>query len=380
MYLTLDVPDTVDDPGFLVDVPGTIYWHTDSGNTDVVQNVIVEFSKTSGTDPWVELYNGANSGNFLWTPELPDVTTQGRIRVTDPAHNVLTDMSGWDFGVLSSVQVDLPEYLDFFDGSTYVYRGRITDCSGLDSYLDGTNTTWDFVNDSTLSDKLGNTNFHLQTANGSAIGHTGTNAPEFGVNDYGMRASDIAWPPDGPYLYNAIQPAWVYNFDNANDILSFKGADNYFEAWYFMGEFLDLPEGYTTHQYDLLGNHEIQFPLDKDSGQTLIDDSGDLWGPHDTNPYIAQYDGEWTVVAIGKVRVPKGTYPRSLLVKQRMGSVSSGDGEVAITGLCMFQWLDTDTGTIIAYIQTHNSLTTTRFDSGTGMITGDALIGALVID
>jgi hypothetical protein len=35
---------------------------------------------------------------------------------------------------------------------------------------------------------------------------------------------------------------------------------------------------------------------------------------------------------------------------------------------------------IIAYIQTHNSLTTTRFDAGTGMITGEALIGALVFD
>ncbi len=378
--LTLDEPDAVDDPGFLVGVSRAIHWHTESGNTDVIQNVIVEFSKTSGSGPWVELYNGANSGNFMWTPELEDVTTEGRIRVTDPAHSVLTDKSGWDFDVLESAQVDLLEYQDFFDGTTYFYRGRITDCSGLDSYLDGTNTTWDFVTDSTLTDRLGPNNFFVQTTNGSMIGHTGTDAPEFGVNDHAMRANELPWPPDGPYLYNSIKPEWVYNFDIASDILSFRGADNYFEAWYFMGEFLDLPEGYTTHQYDLSGNHGIQFPLDKDSGQTLIDDTGEMWGPHDPNPYNSQYDGEWTVVAIGKVRVPMGVYPRSLLVKHRMGSVSSSDGDVAITGLCMFQWLDTDTGMIIAYIQTHNSLTTTRFDAGTGMITGEALIGALVFD
>jgi hypothetical protein len=109
--LTLDEPNAVDDPGFLVSESRTIYWHTESGNSDVIQNVIVEFSKTSGTDPWKELYNGANFGNFQWTPVLEDVTTEGRIRVTDadPAHSVLTDMSGWDFEVLEWAQVDLPE-------------------------------------------------------------------------------------------------------------------------------------------------------------------------------------------------------------------------------------------------------------------------------
>ncbi|MCK4721635.1 hypothetical protein KAU08_13285, partial [bacterium] len=54
--LTLDEPNAADDPGFLVDESRTILWHTESGNSDVVQNVIVEFSKTSGAAPWKELY------------------------------------------------------------------------------------------------------------------------------------------------------------------------------------------------------------------------------------------------------------------------------------------------------------------------------------
>lgn len=389
--LTLDTPNSPSDPGYLVDEARDIEWHTESGGTDVVQNIVVEFSKTGASGPFdTELYNGPNLGSYQWTPTVSDMTTEGRIQITDPDHTVLTDMSDYDFVVFDWHGVDIDEYIDYFDGTTYTYLGQLTDCSGLDSYLDGSTTTWNFETDANLTGKLGSSNFTVTTANGAGVGHVGNNAPEFGANDYSMKPS-LQWPPEpnnpplggGLDLALSYSPEWVYNFDVTGEILNVRGFDSYFEAMWDGTYWYNIfgSESLSTHQYLMYGGQQIQFPLDKDSGQQTITDSGNLyflWGLYNSN-YVTS-DSEFTVIAEGTTTVPMGTYTHSLLVVHKHGTLASTDGAVAVTGVIMYQWLDTATGNILAYIQTHNTLTSFRFNSTTGMINGDAIIGALVSD
>jgi hypothetical protein len=379
--LTLDEPNSPTDPGYLVGQARDILWSTDSGGTSVVQNIIVEFSKNSDAGPWDELYNGPNLGSFQWTPTMADITDTARIRITDLDHPELTDMSAYDFRVYDWHGIEIEEYLSYFNGTTYTYKGRLTNCSGLDTYLDGSTTEWDFVNDSTLSGLLGSSNFQVATRNGSTIGrHAG--APAFGTNDYAMRATNLTWPPE-TNLYQSYSPEWVYNFSTSDDVLSVRGFDAYFEAMWINGYgFFGFGEGLTTHQYNLYGSQKIQFPLDDTSGQQSIDDSGNLYQPLGT--YNSNYgppnnndDSEFTVIGEGTTTVPMGTYEHSFLVVHKHGTLSSTNGAIAVTGVTMYQWISED-GIILAYIQTHNTLGTTRFNSGTGMISGNAIIGALV--
>ncbi|MCX6644817.1 MAG: hypothetical protein NTY09_00440 [bacterium] len=376
--LTLDQPNSPTDPGYLVGQARDILWHTDSGGTSVVLNIIVELSKNSDAGPWNELYNGSNLGSYQWTPTMADITDTARIRITDPDHTELTDMSAYDFKVHDWHGIEIEEYQSYFNGTSYTYKGQLGNCSGLDTYLNGSTTTWDFVNDTTLSDKLGSSNFHVDTRSGSSIGHVGSGAPAFGTNDYAMRATDLLWPPE-TNLNNSYSPEWVYNFSTADDVLSVRGFDSYFEAMWIDGYgFFGFGEGLTTHQYMMYGSQKIQFPLDNTSGQQLIADSGTLYMPFGN--YESHYgttDSEFTVIGEGTTTVPMGAYEHSFLVVHKHGTLASTNGPVAITGVIMYQWISED-GIILAYIQTHNTLGTTRFDSSTGMISGNAIIGALV--
>jgi hypothetical protein len=376
--LTLDEPNSPTDPGYLVGQARDILWTTDSGGDDVVQNIIVEFSKDSDAGPWEELYNGPNLGNYQWTPTMADITDTARIRITDPDHTVLTDMSAYDFKVFDWHGIEIEEYLSYFDGTTYTYNGRLTDCSGLGSYLDGSTTTWDFVNDSTLTTKLGGGNFHVGTRNGAVIGHNGPSAPGYGSNDYAMRATDLLWPPE-PNLSLSYSPEWVYNFSTAADVLSVRGFDSYFEAMWFDGfGFFPFGESLTTHQYLMYGSQAIQFPLDNASGQQTISDSGYLYlamGQYNSNYNVT--DSEFTVLAEGTTTVPMGEYEHSFLILHKHGTLASTNGDVAVTGLIMYQWVSED-GIILAYVQTHNTLGTSRFNASSGNVTGNAIIGALV--
>jgi len=378
---------TVTDPNGTSDsrqvgVAENITWDTGTGGNSVITHVEIEFSKNGTSGPWSTLPgagNVANTGSWSWTPGLSDVTTHGRIRVTDVNHTQLTDISDADFEVYEKHELTLPEYKSYFQAtSQYTYRGRrTTSISSLNAYLSSSVSSWDFTS-GTLGSIVGSTTFHVQTANGSNIPLYG-GAPSFYSQEYGMNSVEVNWPYLPDYSGGGITPDpwWVYYFDDSPNILNPSGFSGYFDGAYMSGLGWLLLK-MATHQWTLDSSSDVQFPLDADSGQDVITDDGLLYYNYST-PFAIDYsNSEFTVLSAGSVTVHDGNYPHCLLIKHKHGSINP-QSNLGTIGAIMYQWVDMESGTIVAFIQSHNDTQTVRFNSNTGLfLTGrDAIIGAL---
>jgi hypothetical protein len=212
-------------------------------------------------------------------------------------------------------------------------------------------------------------------------------APAWGAGNYGIRpgiaesASRRAW--------------WVFRCDTVNNKLYYRGSTYYKDATFddisLPGWCLDYIACDITEQFGASTSNQILFPLYDNSGVFNLGGSGTFYwvnydvycgAYNDTWAISYQTGSRWEVLALGDVKVPHGggtTYPYCLLVKL---AVEIGpQTQIVHTGQLMYQWIDTDTGMVVAFIMTHNEGNTTvgiPFVYGyTGdQVTGNALIGA----
>jgi len=386
--LTLDFPTSAGDD-FQIDIPGQdIEWTIGSGTTNVVTNLYIEFSKNGGGN-WEYLNGGlpvpAGPGSWEWTPDINDITTQGRIRITDNVYPVLTDTSDENFEVFDKHELTLPEYEDYYQGGTYTYRGRYSgSLSGLNqSYYNGTVTDWDFTA-SPFTIYLGGANFYVATTSGSGIPRIAS-APAWSSTDRAMRttiggtASRRAW--------------WVFRFVTSTDRLYPRGSTYYADATFtdinFPGICIDYIACNMTEQFGQSSTNDITFPLDVDSPTLGLDGSGYLYWVN-KNVFCTPFDDQWAVnmngsqfevIAEGSVKVPHGggtTYDHCLLIKLMLDIGPTT--QIVHTGQMMYQWVNMDDGMVLAFMQTHNEGNSTAGVPYTVGFTGDqvnrGIIGA----
>ncbi|HEX9744093.1 MAG TPA: hypothetical protein VGB30_01590 [bacterium] len=357
--LTLDYPNAADD--LEIGIPMNITWSTGTGGANVIEYLDIWLSLDGGVTYTFQLnsVDEPNDGSFSWTPQLAHVTTQARIRILDiDKPTVFIDESDGNFEIFEKHELTLAEYQSWFDGGTLSYRGRYTTTLSTlsQSYYNGTNTSWDFTT-TPFTTHLGGSNFNMTfTSTPPKLGWSGT----WGSGVRSMRTS-IAGPA-------GRQPYWVFNFDSANNDLYNKGSHGYIDADKDLAtSCLSYIATTATHQFTLSSNNDIQFPLDENSGTTNLVGSGTMyWQDHSAffctpsngTINISYNSGSvWEIMATGDVTVPKQTsgsqnYPHCLLVKLK---VNVGPTSFLIhTGQLLYQWIDMDSGTVVAFMWTHN--------------------------
>ena len=381
--LTVTVPNGPADK-YEVGVAKDIEWETGTGTADVVEYVKIELSKNGMSGPFVQLpgaNNLPNTGSWSWTPLMADITTTGRIRVTDVDHAALTDTSDGNFEVFFKPELTLDEYRSWFTGGTLTYRGRRTTLSSLSqSYYDGTYTSWNFTS-TPLSTYIGSTNFTVQFSSSVPLI---AGAPAWGANNWGMRTS-IAGPANR-------RAWWVFRFDQTNERLYNRGSTYYQDATFTdisnPGICWDYIACDMTEQFGVGSSNVIQFPLDKDSATSALGGSGYLyWVNYDLlcNPYNDQWSvayqtgSEWDVIAQGDVTVPHGggtNYPYCLLIRLKIEIGPTT--QIVHTGQLLYQWVDCDTGKVVAFIWTHNEGNSTVGIPYTTGFSGDQVLQGII--
>ncbi len=387
--LTLTKPNTAADDYEVAKTGQYITWTIGSGTTDVIANINIEFSKNGGSSFSPLVSNvAAGSGQWQWVPVLADVTTQGRIRITAVGNSQLTDTSDANFEVFQKHELTLTEYLSWFTGGARQYRGRYaSNLSALSqNYYNGTITNWNFTT-TPLSTYVGTINCQMSFSN-TVTRVAG--APVWGSNNWGMRTTI-----NGPASRRAW---WVFQFDSTGNKLYNRGSTYYQDATFddisLPGFCLDYVACNMTEQFGTSTANAIQFPQDQNSATKALGGSGYLyWVNYDmlcsayNDQWNATYNSgsEWDVVAFGSVTTPHGggsgtTYPYCLLIKVK---INIGDTTYIVhTGQLFYQWVDTDSGLVVAFIWTHNegnSISgipyTTGFN-GDAIYTAGGIIGA----
>jgi hypothetical protein len=387
--ITVLVPNGPADK-FQVGQAKNVTWKTGTGGSTVITNVKIELSKNGSAGPFTTLPGGSNvpnTGSFSWTPLVSNITTTGRIRITDVSHSQFTDMSDADFEVFQKHELTLAEYLSYFTGGSLNYRGRTYAIGSLSqSYYNGTYTSWDFTS-APLSNLIGTTTFQMTFANANGIPRI-AGAYNWLSTEYGMRTT--AYGPANR------RPWWVFNFESSTQRLYPTGTTYYQDARLAAPYCLATYEHTDmTEQFDPTSSNDIQFPQDADSTGVNMGGTGYLdWVNHQPltctnfNDWVqTSYTSgsRWEVVAFGDVKVPQGggtSYPYCLLIRLRlMYDCTDPYSDVLHTGQIMYQWIDTDSGMVVAFIQTHNEngalvgLPVYTNFSGDA-ITGQALIAA----
>lgn len=382
-------PNTAADK-FEVNKPKNITWNTFPGGNTLIQNVKIEFSKTGATGTYTTLPGAANvpnTGSWSWTPSITDITTQGRIKISSVTHPQLTDISDVDFEVFLKDELTLPEYKSYFTKPTtynYVYRGRRTNLSSVNSFLSSSVTNWDFTTGTLLTLITSSTTFNVQVRNGSAIPLYG-GAPNFFAQEYAMHpyGAAVAWPTINGIDGSSVTPDpwWVYYFDDTPNILNPSGFTGYFDGAYLAGYGWMILR-MATHQWTLSESSDVQFPLSSTSGNKSITDTG-LMYYNFSSPFSINYNNSgFDVISSGNVKVPQGggtNYPKCLLIRHRHGAINPQSNLGFIAAL-MWQWVDMDSGKIVAFIMTHNDTQFTRFNPNNGQLNTEGVIGALLTE
>ncbi len=349
-------PNTASDD-YIVGTAKNITWTTGTGPGGFIQNVHIEFSMTGESGTFSTLVGSTpNDGSCPWTPVIGDVTTLGRIRITDVDHPVYTDMSNADFEVFEKAELTLAEYRSWFTGGIKNYRGQQTSSMPAQSYYNGTITSWDFTS-APLFAAIGGIDMQV-TFNNNVPRIAG--APSWGTDSLGMRTSI-----NGPAGRRAW---WVFRFNTGTNRLYNRGSSYYKDATFtditWPGLCIDYIECDMTEQFGISTTNDIQFPLDEDSATTTLSGNGFLyWVNNDwlcsqyNDQWAVNYasGSEWNVLAYGDVTVPHSggtTYPHCLLIKLK---VNIGlPAQIVHTGQLLYQWIDCDTGLVVAFIWTHN--------------------------
>jgi len=358
-YIEVTYPNLSGD-NFRIELPGQyIQWEIGSGTTEVVEYVDIEFSENNGSN-YSPLTNNipAGNGQWEWIPDYDDITDEGRIRITAVGSSGLSDESDEAFEVFESIELTLDEYITWFTGGVRNFRGRYsTILSGMSmNYYNGTVTSWDFTT-TPLSSYIGTSTFTVSfNTNPPLI----AGAPSWGGTSYGFRTSISGTAGRRPW--------WVFRFDTTNELLYNRGTSYYQDATFddltLPGWCLDYIPCNMTETFTLSTSNDIQFPLDEDSGTTPIGGSGFLyWVNYDI--YCSSYNDQWAVsyqtgsefdvIAYGDVTVPHngGTnYPHCLLTRLMLNIGPTT--QIVHTGQLFYQWIDCDTGLVVAFMLTHN--------------------------
>ena len=166
-----------------------------------------------------------------------------------------------------------------------------------------------------------------------------------------------------------IQPWWVFEF-NGTDSIYYRGSTNYVDLDYgpdSYGMCMNPVTRQMTHEFTMTGNCKITFPMDSAWGTKALNDTGDLYMkslyPFDCSESLGDFPikfsdspttSEWTVLAFGDCKVHHGDYPYCLLVRFRVEFAPINNGDVLChTGQLMYQWIDTDTGKVVAFMLSH---------------------------
>ncbi len=357
--LTLDFPNVAGDD-FEVDVSGQyIEWTIGSGTTDVISNIDIEFSKNGGAS-FAPLQNNvaAGSGQWEWVPVDADETIEGRIRITAVGNSQFTDTSDENFEVYSMAELTYDEYKSYFTDPSTAYRGRTTNYGGLSTiWYDGTQDSWDFTGAPFNTYLSSGSNFTVTKANGNNIGrHWGAT---WFPQDYGMRIS-LAGP-------QGVRPWWVFYFNDTFERVYPSGSDNYRDAELEPPNcLLDMQHIPMTEWWNISSTNLIQFPLTVDNGTQQISGSGMIhyeeraWLFCDASNMTGATQmlptSRWDVLAEGSVTDWTSTvHPHCLLMRVKlMIEPQSSSIELIHKGQIMYQWVDCDTGDIVAFLVTHN--------------------------